>query len=297
MKAQKPSGTLKKFLDIKDKNTRVIGSLERYVLSKPVSSSRASNIIHPSEMAKADWCHKAEYYELLGKTPAPSKYKASLRTLLIFDEGHRIHERYQRWFGEMGKLYGIWECSICKNKAWCLGNIPCGSCPGTLDTYKEVKLHYEPLRIGGHADGWLVGFGNPLLLEIKSIGEGSVRFENAELYKKHDGDIKKIWKDLDAPFYAHILQVQIYMKLMELLELPDAPQEAVFIYESKATQEIKEFIISKDDFGVSKLFEDAAMIVAAVDSGIPPVCNINPISGCYKCNYHEGEENVDEIRS
>lgn len=294
MKAKKPTGTLKKFVDIGKTDTRVLGSLERYLLAQPSGdSSRRTDVIHPSAMAKDDWCHKAQYFELLGAAPAPSKYKVSMKQLLVFDEGHRIHGRYQDWFRRMGRLYGVWECKRCGTRVWDTSPDNCAQCwsPGTM-RYKEVPLNYEPLRISGHADGWLKEFGDDLMLEIKSVGEGTVRFEDPALHAACGGDMKKIWAELKSPFLTHINQVQIYMELAERIGLTNAPKEAVFIYESKATQEVKEFVIPKNDFGVKPLFEAVEMIISAVDKGTPPPCNIDPVAGCYKCNFHE-ETNVE----
>jgi hypothetical protein len=155
----------------------------------------------------------------------------------------------------------------------------------------EVSLNYEPLRIGGHADGWIKGLGNDMLLEIKSVGEGSFRWENPDLFYAHNGNMAAMWKAFDAPFYTHIMQTQIYLKLIELLGMEDAPQEVVFIYENKATQEVKEFTVPKSDFAVAELFASAENIVAAVDKGIPPTCNIDPVAGCYKCNHYAEASN------
>lgn len=286
-KAVKPTGALKKFVDIGKSETRVIGSLERFLLSQPSGDpNRRHDVIHPSAMAKDDWCHKAQYFELLGRDPAPSKYKASMKQLLVFDEGHRIHGRYQRWFGDMGRLYGVWQCRKCYTEAWGVGDTLCASCGWDDFRYKEVPLWYEPLRIAGHADGWLKGFGEDLILEIKSVGEGTVRFEAPSMHAEFGGDMKKIWPALKSPFITHINQVQIYMELAELIGLPNAPKEAVFIYESKATQEVKEFVVPKNTFGIKEKFAAAERIVAAVDNGVPPTCNIDPVNGCYKCNYH-----------
>ena len=74
----------------------------------------------------------------------------------------------------------------------------------------------------------------------------------------------------------------IYMKLAELLGLPNAPQEAVLIYEAKPNQEVKEFVIPKSDFGITELFDAAQMICDAVKNKVPPACNIGP-QGCAKC--------------
>ena len=145
-----------------------------------------------------------------------------------------------------------------------------------------MPLFYEPLRISGHADGWLVNLGSPLMLEIKSVGVGTLRFEAAELLAESDNDFDKAWRSITQPFMKHIQQVQIYMKLAELLNYENAPQETVIIYEAKPNQEVKEFVIPKSDFGISHLFDAAAMIVAAVKNQTPPECNIST-DGCAKC--------------
>jgi hypothetical protein len=78
------------------------------------------------------------------------------------------------------------------------------------------------------------------------------------------------------------------MKLMELMGLPNAPKEALILYEAKGLHEVKEFVIAKSDFGVAELFDHAAQIISAVDEGVPPTCNINGVAGCNKCsNYTE----------
>jgi len=41
---------LKKFVDVGKKNTRVLGSLERHLMSKPKDRSRRTDVLHPSEM-------------------------------------------------------------------------------------------------------------------------------------------------------------------------------------------------------------------------------------------------------
>lgn len=278
----KPSGTLKKFVDVAKKPTRVIGSVERHVLAKPTDQSRRTDVLHPSEMASPDWCYRASYFQLLGHTPV-AKRNMSLRLYSVFEEGHYIHAKWQKWLQEMGTLYGKWFCEECGEMFW--GGSDCHEGPLT---YREVPLFYAPLRISGHSDGWLVNLGEPLMLEIKSVGMGTIRWEAPEMLAEYDGDFDKIWKALKAPFMKHITQVQIYMKLAELLQLENHPQEAVIIYENKATQEIKEFVIPKSDFGIEHLFEAAKMIVDAIDNKTPLSCNISP-TGCSKCKGYENE--------
>lgn len=290
----KPTGALKKLVDIGKTDSRVIGSVERFLLSKPADTSRRTDVLHPSAMVKDDWCHKASYYELQGAEPAPSKYKASLKQAMVFDEGHHIHHRWQTWFKEMDRLFGKYRCLECNE---IFMGVPSDHDPKIGPEgyeYLEVPLYYEPLRISGHADGWLVNFGDPLLLEIKSVGIGTLRWEAPDLFFKHDGNFEKIWKDLEAPFYTHIQQAQMYMKLMELIGFENAPQEALILYESKATQDVKEFVVPKSDFGVAPLFEAAQMIVDAISVGVPPECNINGAAGCRSCNHHTESLNAQD---
>jgi hypothetical protein len=271
---------LKKFLDVGKNNTRVLGSVERYIISKPRDLSRRTDVLHPSEMVDPGWCYRASYFQLQGNAPISNR-TMTLRLASVFEEGHAIHAKWQRWFQEMGNLYGKWYCLECDEMFW--GDVHCHE--GPLE-YREVPLFYEPLRISGHSDGWLRGLGEPLMLEIKSVGEGTLRWECPELYAEHDYNFNKTWKAITAPFMKHIQQVQIYMKLAELLGYEDFPQEAVLIYEAKPNQEAKEFVVPKSDFGIKHLFDAAQMIVDAVKKGEPPVCNIKA-EGCERCKGYD----------
>lgn len=277
----KPSGALKAFVDVAKKNTRVLGSVERHLISKPRDTSRRTDVLHPSDMVGEDWCHRASYFHLMGKEPLSTR-NVSLRMASVFEEGHGIHAKWQRWFQEMGTLYGKWYCIECEETFW--GGSDCHD--GPLE-YREVPLFYEPLRISGHSDGWLVNLGNPLMLEIKSIGMGTLRWEVPGLLKENGNDMDKTWAAIKAPFEKHINQVQVYMKLAELLGYPDVPQEAVLIYENKGNQETKEFVVPKSDFGIAHLFDAAAMIVEAVKTGVPPKCNVDGWGQCSRCGGYD----------
>lgn len=280
MKAAKPqqvTGALKAFVDVAKKNTRVLGSLERHLLAKPRDKSRRTDVLHPSDMVKKDWCHRASYYHLMGREPLSTRVHG-LRTQSIFAEGHAIHAKWQSWFQDMGTLYGKWYCYECGEIFW--GGSDCHD--GPIE-YREVPLFYEPLRINGHADGLLLNLGDPLMLEIKSVGAGTIRWEAPALFMEHNGDLDKCFSAIKSPFESHINQVQIYMKLAELIGLEHVPQEAVVIYENKATQEAKEFVIPKSDFSIAPLFEAAAKIVEAVKNQTPPVCNVDGWGNCGQC--------------
>jgi hypothetical protein len=285
------SASLKDFANISKIPSRVLGSVERYVITQPKDTSRSTTVLHPSDIIKSDWCHRSSYFQLLGFPPPPSKYKTSLRQKRVFQLGHDIHAGWQTIFHEMGKLYGKYSCDSCELITWGMGVDPCAVCDGKSHSYKEVSLMYDPLRISGHADGILLGLGEPLLLEIKSVGAGTFRFEAPELMYAHNGEIEAMWKVLKAPFMSHIMQAQMYMKLAELINLPHQPQEALFLYENKASQEPKEFVVKKSDFGITSILDACEDLISRIDAKSPPECNINGEAGCYKCTPYKEETN------
>ena len=198
----------------------------------------------------------------------------------VFEQGHAIHSKWQNWFSEMGVLYGKWYSETDNLNVWGLSSeVNKGT---SVFEYREVPLNYEPLHIAGHSDGLLVGLGEPLMLEIKSIGAGTLRWEVPELFVENDNNVERTWEHIKEPFMKHVNQVQIYMKLAELLELEYVPQEAVLIYELKSNQDVKEFVVSKSDFGIAHIFESAQMIADSVSTKTPPQCNISA-KGCKRC--------------
>jgi hypothetical protein len=285
----KPTGALKAFLAA-DKGTRVIGKVEKHIISKP-RDFRASDVIHPSEMASASWCHRAQYFWLQGYAPKPEVM--SLRRASIFGTGHAAHDMWQGWFKEMNQIKGLWYCYKHDVEWFGLANDhEEGQC---RTKYNEVPVFFDPLRISGKADGWLVNFGDPLLLEVKTIGEGSIRWYAPDIAYANDNNFKKMWAAIDAPFLEHIHQAQIYMKLLELMGQPNAPQEALILYEAKGLHEHKEFVIQKSDWGIAELLEAAANIISAIDKGTPPLCNINGVAGCPKCVDYKEEKLSERV--
>jgi len=278
------SAALDKFLKASKTNSRVLGKVERHILSTPRDESRRSDLLHPSAMVSPSWCHRASYFHLLGHEPAPRPI--TLNQHMIFAEGHRIHEVWQDVFRDMGTLYGMWEMMETGATYW-------GFASDHDDKYtvkyREVPLDNEELMITGHADGWLVGFGEPLLLEVKSIGIGSMRYYSPGLVKA-DSDFAAAWKAIETPFESHISQVQLYLKLLELSDHEVTPQEAIIIYESKVNQEVKEFVIRKDSWGINHLLDAAKMIVEAVKTRTPPDCNNGGRMLCQGCKGYKDEQ-------
>ena len=271
---------LKRFLDAKKSNPRLIGDIERHLLARP-AEVRRTDVLHPSEMAKSDWCLRASYFALTG---APVKKETpNLRLQSIFDEGHFIHAKWQNWFSEMGVLHGLWDLGTPNSTTWATSK----DLVGVPDkVYKEVPLVYDPLRIAGHADGWIKGIGEDCLIEIKSIGTGTIRIEAPELIAKADGDLQGAWRSIRRPFRTHLMQGQIYLELMK--RLGHEVNEIVFIYELKADQDYKEFLVKADFELVESKFIKAQQVCEAVEAGTPLECTNNPGFTCKSCEQFGG---------
>ena len=283
----KPKGPLKKFLKV-DK-TRVVSSVERHFIAKPKQDDRQQDVIHPSDMVSDSWCHREQYFKLVNKVPnKPKDRGVSLKKRLIFEEGHSIHRKWQSIFYDCQTLYGNWLCTACKTTVVGLSPQFCVNCElNHKFVYKEVPLNYTPYKISGHADGILIGYESPLLLEIKSVGQGTFTWEDPEYAKLNNYDLFEMWKYLEKPFMKHINQAQMYMKLCELIGMEVQPQEACLIYELKANQEYKEFIVPKSDFSIKHLIDAAKMISDAVDNKTPPTCNMGGPQWCTGCEGYD----------
>jgi len=269
---------LARFLDAKRKPSRLMGDIERHLMARPVGD-RSTTVLHPSEIIKKDYCRRAGYFLLSGHTKISEN--PNLRLQSIFDEGHTIHAKWQRWFQEMGVLYGRFTCTSCDFSIFDIGVVPCPSCGKDTMEYREVTLVDDSLRIAGHTDGWIKGIGNDTLIEIKSIGPGTIRSEAPNLFMDAGANFMEAWKNVRRPFPTHIMQGQVYLELMQ--RMGHDVNEIVFIYELKADQDYKEFSVKRDFELVRHVFDNAKLVVDAVDAGIALECNNNPGGTCKQC--------------
>jgi len=275
------SSMLDKFLDAKKVPTRLLGDVERYMLKRE-PEPRSSTVFHPSEIIKHDFCHRYSYHLMTGGEKTIDK--PNLRLQNIFDEGHYIHAKWQKRFQDMGVLYGKFQCVAC-NTVTTATSPECDEC-GTSKTmeYREVTLKDEELRIAGHTDGWIKGIGDDCLIEIKSIGAGTFRFEAPELLLDADNDVTQAFKSIRRPFRSHMLQGQMYLELAKRMFSSEAPNEIVFLYELKADQSYKEFTVKANYEVVEPVFNKVRKILKYIEDGTMPECNVDPKKGCKSCN-------------
>jgi len=278
------SKDLKAFLTANKRETRLMGAVERHVLSRPFDD-RDMSYIHPSDIIKDDWCALAQYHAIKGNY-VETRDKPTARLASIFAEGHIIHAKWQNWFKEMGVLYGKWYDAKTDDYTWATSKDLVGYSRKDIE-YKEVPLRSDKHMIRGHADGWIKGLGDDCLIEIKSIGSGGLRMEAPALMAQSEDNVEKAWKNIKTPFRSHQLQGQVYLHLCHLMVeedlLPEAPKEIVFIYELKANQEYKEFVVTYNPEFTAEIFDKALDVAWAAENSRPPVCSIDPNKGCKRC--------------
>lgn len=277
--AVKPTGFLASLAAMKKYETLVVGPVGEHLLAKRLRpTGRREDVLHPSEMAKADWCPRQTYYRLAG-TPATSDgEKFSDQLERIFEEGHDIHAKWQNWLAEMGRLWGRWECAQKHYEVYATsdGVMACPQCALPL-LYKEVPLEAEErYRIAGHADGAMEDVA--AILEIKSIGLGTLRMEEPSLLRDHqvettDGkkvyDLDGLWKGIRRPLRSHLRQTNIYLALAKEMGLPF--DRVIFIYEYKATQAVKEFVVKYSPTIAEPLLDQALDVKYHISKGTPPL--------------------------
>ena len=288
---------MKAYLDAQ-KGTVLVGDIQAHMLKEHAKpSTRRQDIIHPSEMAKTGWCPLSTFLRIKAAREADNPYlKASesvgVQLLNIFDEGHLIHDKWQKRLWDMGDLYGNWYCNYC-DKVYKNLQAPT-ECPGCgfgkkMLIYREVPLRAEQYLISGHADGAIPRLDS--LIEVKSVGAGTARIEAPDIYKKNtDGqmtDLRGLWADIREPFPAHVKQGQLYLALCDLRGLPYS--QIIFIYEAKFNQGVKEFAVKYDPKIAEPLLAEAAAIVAAL-KGLGPAPECPSGSTCKDCEQYGAEK-------
>lgn len=308
-RVQNTDGRLADYSSLKTATGIVVPEVRRVLLDRSKKdaeiTSHRQNIIYPSEMAKSDWCPRATYYRMTG-LPLPQS-RSSFTLENVFNEGNMIHNKWQGWLAQTGKLWGDWRCSRCaeyvKDSLKPL-NVPgVGPCTGTSWVnpdftradfehdwkYKEVTLRSTTLPVSGHADGAL--YEHNILIELKSLGVGSLKIEAPNIIAQHTHetktgkkvlDIDGIWKDFHRPLLTHIRQGNIYLWMAQEMGLPF--DKISFIYEFKANQQVKEFVVPYSEELIAQALDHASDIKRQIQIGFPPDC---PHGGCGLCRAYE----------
>lgn len=264
--------------ELRKSETRILSKIQHHLLVRP-DDERDQVHLHPSEIAKSDWCLRQSYYRMAG---FPQRKNSDKSYVLenIFDEGHYVHGKYQDRLWRMGMLRGTWECQVCHHRFEATSPYKCPECELSVLTYKEVPLYNEKHMLIGHSDGD-VDEGNDdhaddPLLEIKTVGIGTLRFEAPALLGRHthkaqteEGvdktfiDYDALWRDIKKPFSSHLKQGWIYCFMK-------GRKSIIFIYECKWNQQVKEFVVRFKPEYIAEILEECLDVKWALKKGEAP---------------------------
>lgn len=273
----------------------LFADIQRHVMFKAgVQSDRRIDCIHPSEAIKDDWCIRANYFRITTNI-AHNPRQSSFRMENIFQEGHNTHSKWQRWLSEMGKLAGDWRCSVCDEVFYC-GTTPeecVNYCVGPRFTYEELKLENSELLISGRTDGYVPDLRS--LIEIKTMSYGGMKWEQPEfvepyekyMYGKSWVALENLWRDFRRPLKSARRQGQLYLWLAR--EKGIDVDKIQFIYDFKANQESKSFLIHYDESVIEDVLEKCRHITGCVAANVAPECNIRGSELCSACRPYEEE--------
>jgi len=271
---------------------KLIQGVARHLMLSAEETDRRSDVIHPSEASHEGWCPRSTYYRIIGAKESNIKPR-SLAMEMVFERGHDSHEKWQNWFWEMGLLKGLFVCRACGLRWWDQSPWICPRCEVGRDLlrYGEVPVNSPEHLLYGQADGDVVkADGTSTLIEVKTIGTGTLRFEAPNLLKRYtykhideDGKAResvewyRLWSGIHRPFSSHLRQGMIYCFCY-------GRKEIVFIYDPKfITAYPKEFEIKFNQEIIQDVLDECITVKDALEKGRPPKRPMWAIEGCTAC--------------
>lgn len=254
----------------------ILPIVDAYLTRRAKENDRDYSYFHASEWEK---CHRKiayEYYESKKYiTVDQNAVKVDPQLQRIFDNGHYTHDRWKTYLEATGALMGVWQCTNTAhsespifdkavkdsrteddfNKGIFGKNSKLGilkptvcDCGWTDFKYNEVGFFDEETNWGGHVDGIL---DLSILDKLTSTEPNKYMIVQSSVFYPEDWgknqvvvDFKTMnpfqFKKLSEPLPYHITQMQIYLYLSGL-------KYGKFIYEDKAVQSVKEYLVTRDD--------------------------------------------------
>lgn len=211
---------------------RVIPAVSAVAMRENAESNahRDKAHLHPSEICKKDWCPRSSCYTILGY-PEETSESMTFQKLNIFRTGHDIHKKWQEWMANAGIL-----------------------------EEDEVAVVSEKYHIMGHADGVIKDGNGRAVVEIKSVGLGTIRMEDSALFGLvSTGELSpdEAWNRIRKPFATHLRQLYLYMHILEI-------EKGVVIYEWKPNQSAKEFQVVYQDGPVQGILDSCIQVKEAI---------------------------------
>jgi hypothetical protein len=229
-------------------NGQLVPALDAHLITQS-RDDRRDGKFHPSDLA-GNFCPRAwALYNYHPKAAGVASGAVTPRLARIFGNGSGVHSRIQGYLQSMGILFGTYT-------RW-IGNVGVevhrGFPPGGDGwTFVEVGLSHPEDNIVGHTDGLIKLDGRKLGVEIKSIKHEFFRWLGEKPNKAHEEQ---------ALIYMHCLEharadlAAVSPKTDVLTFLKQKLEGFIVLYESKNTQELKEYFVPFDKVRIEELME------------------------------------------
>jgi len=153
----------------------LIHLIDEHMYNMQESSTRDNTKFHPSSIGS---CVRQIVYTMLGTEVEPHEP----RLMRVFECGHSMHERFERWFGELGIQIAP-ELVLDENSP-----------------DETIARKCRELNVSGRTDSVIIIGDKLYLVELKSANSNMFKYQ------------------LKQPKVQHLWQLQIYMYLTNIHE-------------------------------------------------------------------------------
>jgi hypothetical protein len=251
-------------------------------------TARSYTKVHASDlMGRKEFCPREYALGLKYLNPRDDERIATAEAV-TFEYGYAVESLVRKWFSQMDRAHGNWECLAC-SKTYEFQRRPfkC-SCGSKAFDYKEITFTHGSSGVTCRPDLFL-DFGRPKLtvLEIKSIDKEEI-------------------KKLAAPLAEHRWRTNLYMRIIDQSDSPHRDlidtQDAFVLYVTKGGYGFKdeqlkkwklndsdfspfrEFPVVRDDSQTDELLARAAMVREYRKTGVMPL-GVCPTMLCQRAKW------------
>lgn len=244
-------------------NISIVKAIDKFLVERAKTNDRDMTYFHASGWED---CHRKiayAYYEAKNIIQIDTgALKIDPQMQRIFDNGHYMHDRWRDYLVACGEpaILGRWQCMnwsahkdpVIYGTDEKLGILKPAKCPcgSTKFRYVEVSFHDEETWWGGSVDTIIdiTKWPNVKHGDYKRVED----IPNDERYFVIDYKSMNPYeyKNLEKPKPEHITQMQVYLYLSGL-------KNGKFLYESKADQGVKEYLVRRDQAMIAVKREEA----------------------------------------
>jgi hypothetical protein len=267
--------------------TKVMSLIAPYLIKKAINSDRRHDHFHPSAWGSCLRKVALEYYNEKYKFHARSVTDINIRSEMIFDNGHGVHARWQKYLDNANVLRGAWKCPNPACGAIYGDTTPCGifnpsrtgefkcRCGNMkeLDYHEMVVISDKEYNFKGSVDA-IVDIRGP-------FGQDKPATSNEIFVVDFKSCKSNIFEEIVHAKFEHVVQVHIYMWLLDL-------NMGVVLYECKDDQRVKEMPVPRDPSMIERIKKESKWLLSVLEANkMPPVPSGFTQSKipCYFCEF------------